>query len=106
MEKICILTGLPKGESPIKQMCVNCTCLSYDKECDTFVCSNENVMQIGLEKVKEAAKNIGFDVETIKLKPMTLKNPLKKCKNYVPDIERINTLINEIFNSETIEETN
>lgn len=97
MEKICILTGLPKSESPVKEMCLNCIGLSYDKDTDSFVCKNENVMAIGFEKVKEAAKGFGFDVETLTLKPMTLKNPQKKCNHYSPDMERINNVITETF---------
>ena len=104
MCKICVLTGLPKEETPIKQMCINCTSLSYDKETKSFLCVNEDVMEIGRNKVIEAAKNIGFDIDSIKLKPMALKNPQKKCNNYVVDMDRIMSQLNEIFLVEQTEE--
>ena len=97
MEKICILTGLPKGESPIKQMCYNCVDLQYNTETKEFTCKNEKVMNAGLEKMKDAAKNIGFDIDTLVLKPMNLKAPNKKCNNYKPNLELIQTVISEIF---------
>lgn len=103
MCKICVLTGLPKEESPIKQMCVNCVSLSYDNKTKTFNCINEDVMKIGFDKVMEAAKTYGFDIETLKLKPMVLKNPQKKCNNYSPDMDRIRRQLDVIFLTENIE---
>ena len=105
MEKICILTGLPKGECPMKPMCYNCKDLHFNSETKEFTCKNENVMNIGLQKMKDAAINLGFDIETLVLKPMVLKTPSKKCNNYTPNTELIQATISEIFMSNSNEKT-
>lgn len=96
MSKICILTGL-ENETPIKKMCVNCVHSHYNTETDSYICKNGEVMEIGLEKVKEAAKGFGFDIDTLTLKPMTLKAPTKKCERYVPNIDALKDYVEVFF---------
>lgn len=87
MAKYNVLTGeeLVEGkelQSPIKQMCLNCKCMACENE--NYTCSNEKVMESGRKKILAAVPE-GFEVETLTLKPMVLKNPTKKCPNYEVD---------------------
>ncbi len=91
MGKLCILTGLE--EPAIKKMCLNCCYSHYNFDTDSYVCKNEDVMEVGMEKVREAAKNFGFDIDTLTLKPMSLKAPTKKCDKYVPNISAVKDYI-------------
>ena len=91
MGKLCILTGLE--EPAIKKMCLNCCYSHYKVDTDSYVCENEDVMETGMEKVREAAKNFGFDIDTLTLKPMSLKAPTKKCDKYVPNISAVEDYI-------------
>lgn len=91
----CILTGLPIGESPIKKMCYNC--VSFVEDNNFCTCNNPNVMKMGVSKIEEAAKQLGFDIDSLKLKPMALKKPSGKCPNYLPNMPLINNYINSIF---------
>jgi hypothetical protein len=97
MGKLCILTGLE--EPAIKKMCLNCTHSWYDVETDTYSCKNEEVMTIGAEKVKDAAKTLGFDIDTLVLRPMNLKAPTKKCDKYVPNIQAIKDYVEVMLNT-------
>lgn len=91
----CILTGLPLSETPIKKMCYNC--ISFTTDGGSCTCKNVNVMKMGANKIEEAAKQLGFDIETLKLKPMILKKPNSKCGNYEPNMDVITHYINNIF---------
>lgn len=97
MSKICLLTGLE--EISIKKMCVNCAYSQYNADTDCYVCNNEDVMNIGLDKVREAAKGFGFDIDTLTLKPMTLKAPTKKCDKYMPNISAVEEYIKTILSN-------
>lgn len=94
MGKFCRFTGaeLPEGSnSLIKKMCLNCKSL-IEKEDGSFACVNETVMEKGREKILAAVPE-GYEVDTLVLKPMVLKNPLKKCGAYETDI---NSLVEEL----------
>lgn len=94
MGKFCRFTGaeLPEGSnSLIKKMCLNCKAL-IENEDGNFACVNETVMEKGREKILAAVPE-GFEVDTLVLKPMVLKNPLKKCGAYETDI---NSLVEEL----------
>lgn len=91
MGKFCLLTGLE--ETPIKKMCVNCSYSQYNVDTDSYICNNEEVMQVGMDKVREAAKGFGFDIDTLTLKPMSLKAPTKKCDKYMPNISAVKDYI-------------
>jgi hypothetical protein len=91
----CILTGLPLSESPIKKMCYNC--VSFTTEGDSCICKNVNVIKVGTSKIEEAAKQLGFDIESLKLKPMVLKKPHSKCPNYEPNMAVITQYIASVF---------
>lgn len=97
MTKFCLLTGVSENETPIKKMCVNCVFSQCNQGDNAYICQNQKVMEIGLEKVKDAAKNLGYDIDTLVLKPMLLKNPLKLCPNYTPNMEAINNAIKKIY---------
>lgn len=85
MKRYCMLTGIDlSGDGAtngFKTMCLNCTTCHYDSEKDQFTCSNEKVMEVGKQKILAAIPE-GFEVETLTLKPMVLKDPTKKCKNH------------------------
>lgn len=91
MTKYDILTGneIKEGEenaSPIKSMCLNCvSCLNED---DNYRCNHPKVMETGLKKVAASLPE-GFEIETLVLKPMVLKNPTKKCPNYEFNAENV-----------------
>lgn len=76
------LTGieLKEGEAcPIKKMCYNC---EFVQENDgVCACTNELVNAKGKEKIIASLPE-GFEIEELKLKPMKLKDPTKKCGQY------------------------
>ena len=63
---------------------------------DEDIKMNEENISLLFEKVKEAAKGLGFDIDTLTLKPMTLKAPLKKCDNHSINIEAITTYLQNL----------
>ena len=83
----CIICGaeLVDGKCPnahgLKPMCLNCvSCFqTVDGE---YRCENENVLKIASQKMMEALPE-GYEVAELEIKPMLLKNPCKKCSNYV-----------------------
>lgn len=75
----------------VKQMCLNCISCMHDDE--FYHCNNKNVMESGVKKVYESLPE-GFEIESLVLKPMLLKNPTKKCSNYCVDKEFI---VNELM---------
>lgn len=90
MKEYDLLTGAEIPEegayvSPIKQMCLNCLFMSKNA---SYTCSNENVIETGKKKILAAVPE-GFEIDTLTLKPMTLKNPTKKCANYCLDKETV-----------------
>lgn len=97
MSKLCILTGLE--EPAIKKMCLNCCHSSYNIDTDSYVCENEEVMTLGAEKVRDAAKNLGFDIDKLVLKPMSLKAPTKKCDKYMPNIQAIKDYVEAMLDA-------
>jgi hypothetical protein len=56
-------------------------------------------MQVGMDKVREAAKGFGFDIDTLTLKPMSLKAPTKKCDKYMPNISAVEEYIETILSN-------
>lgn len=101
MKEYCILTGREITEGGIepvfRKMCLNCTtCITEDEK---YRCTNERVMEVGKKKILENLPE-GYEIESITLKPMELKDPTKKCKNYKPNIEAITAKVQEFFLSE------
>lgn len=99
MGKLCKLTGVEipeEGREPIlKKMCLNCeSCIENND--GTFSCNHEKVMEAGRNKIMAAVPD-GFEIETLTLKPMNLKNPTKKCNNYSPDFSLIHELVEEMY---------
>lgn len=97
MGKFCKFTGveLTEGVEPIKKMCLNCVSL-VENEDGTYACVNETVMEKGREKILAAVPE-GYEIDTLTLKPMALKNPLKKCgvhkTNFTALYEELNTVL-------------
>lgn len=98
MQKYCILTGVDLSQdgstNGIKQMCLNCK--SCTELIDKFVCDNADVLEIGKKKILETQLD-GFEIDTLILKQMTLKDPTKKCVHYSPDIEAMTSFIKNWF---------
>jgi hypothetical protein len=90
MTKYCKFTGVElTDENPIalKKMCLNCKSI-IDNLDGTYSCVNESVMQKGREKILAAVPE-GFEIDTLTLKPMSLKNPTKKCGAYDVDMDML-----------------
>lgn len=68
----------PNGEH-LKKMCLNCTYCNENNE--QLFCENEENLTAALNKVKEAIPS-GYEFENLSLKPLPLKDPLKKCKKW------------------------
>lgn len=97
MGKICKFTGveLAEGVETIKKMCLNCVSL-VENEDGTYACMNEAVMEKGREKILAAVPE-GFEIDTLTLKPMALKNPTKKCGVYSVNLSALSEELNRIL---------
>lgn len=90
MANVCLFTGmeLPEGSTTLlKKMCLNCKSLVAGDN-GTYACANETVMEQGRAKILAAVPD-GFEIDSLVLKPMNLKNPTKKCGNYEADIDML-----------------
>lgn len=101
MKEYCILTGreVPEGglEPIFRKMCLNCiTCITDEEK---YRCTNERVMEVGKKKIIESLPE-GYEIESLTLKPMELKDPTKKCKNYQPNLDAITKKVEDFFCSE------
>ena len=105
MSQYCKLTGIDLSKdgatNGFKSMCLNCkSChlspLQSSYEEQQYVCDNDAVMQVGMKKVIDSLPE-GFEIETLKLKPMKLKDPTKKCKNHVFDLDKVVEFIQDYF---------
>jgi hypothetical protein len=63
-----------------KPMCLNCNDCN-DIDTDKPVCVNEENKNNALEKIKESVPS-GYEIETIAIKPLPLKDVTKKCKKW------------------------
>lgn len=97
MGKFCDFTGteLNDGVETVKKMCLNCTSLVSRLD-GTYACMNETVMEKCREKILAAVPE-GFEVDTLTLKPMALKNPTKKCGAYEANIPMLIEELNAIL---------
>ena len=89
LEEYDILTGEKKTDgysSPLRAMCLNCEFCKNEN--GTGYCVNEKVLEIGKKKILAAVPD-GYEIDTLTLKPLLLKDPTKKCSNHIPDEERI-----------------
>ena len=76
-------SDLVDGKCPngphFKPMCLNCNdCQDIDTK---PVCINEENQQSALEKIKESVPS-GYEIETLTIKPLPLKDATKKCKKW------------------------
>jgi hypothetical protein len=53
-------------------------------------------MERGREKILAAVPE-GFEIDTLTLKPMALKNPTKRCGAYEADFERLRGELEALF---------
>lgn len=81
----CVFCGsdLVDGKCPngphFKPMCLNCNdCQNVDT---TPVCVNEENKNNAMEKIKESVPS-GYEIESLAIKPLPLKDATKKCKNW------------------------
>jgi hypothetical protein len=98
MDKYCVFTGVELSDESaplVKKMCINCKS-AIKNEDGTYSCVNDEVMGKGLAKVLAAVPE-GFEIDTIKLKPMALKNPLKKCGEHEADYAMLTEALSEYF---------
>ena len=98
MAKYCKFTGMElTNENPIaiKKMCLNCKSI-IDNLDGTYSCGNESVMQKGREKILAAVPE-GFEIDTLTLKPMSLKNPTKKCGAYDVDMDMLHIELDAVM---------
>ena len=93
----CVVCGteLVDGKCPnahiVKPMCLNC---EFVRDMSgEYRCVNESVLDGAKLKMMEALPE-GYEIETLEIKPMLLKNPCKKCGKYTMDkIKVIRTLL-------------
>lgn len=105
MSQYCKLTGVDLSQdgatNGFKSMCLNCkSCHNGPEQSslndEQFVCDNESVMEMGKKKILASLPD-GFEIKTLELKPMKLKDPKKKCKNYSFDKEKVMEFIENFF---------
>ena len=85
MENKCIFCGADlvdgkcANEPHFKHMCLNCNdCKEIDGK---TVCINEDNQKAAINKIMEAVPS-GYEIETLSLKPLALKDATKKCKKW------------------------
>lgn len=102
MKHYCPLTGVdlsPDGATNgFKKMCLNCRFFQERKNGE-FVCHNENVLETGKKKILESLPE-GFEIKTLELEPMKLKDPTKKCANHNFDMVRVVSYLSNYFGLE------
>jgi len=95
MPKLCPICGselveskCPNAESHFKAMCLNCKHCKEHTEDDSYRCHSEGNMNKALNKITASinVSELGYE---LKLEPLPLKNPTKKCTLWYPDKERI-----------------
>ena len=110
MSRLCPICGselvdnkCPNSESHFKAMCLNCKHCLLHVEDETYRCHSEGNMNKVLNKIKSAI-NVGELGYELKLEPLPLKNPTKKCSLWTPDNERILSTLMPFTNKEAVAE--
>lgn len=100
LKQYCKLTGVDLSAdgstNGFKRMCVNCKSCHADNDKDQYVCDNEKVIEVGRQRILASVPE-GFEVDTLTLKPMVLKDPTKKCKNHQFDFDGVVEFISNYF---------
>jgi hypothetical protein len=99
----CILCGAqttngvcPNEEQHIKKMCLNCSFYRNG------VCMNETNKELATKKMMESLQvPSGYDIETIALKPIKLKDDTRKCPRYAPNVDAIVKYVTKILTPDT-----
>ena len=95
MSKFCPICGAelvegvcPNQESHFKVMCLNCKHCQEDESGEAYRCHSEGNMNKAMSKITAAinVSELGYE---LKLEPLPLKNPTKKCTLWYPDNKRI-----------------
>ena len=85
--KICTFCGetldndgvCPNINQHFKPMCLNC--ISCKDNGDNFICLNEE-NRIDAENKIKSTVGCGYEITSLTLSPLPLKNPTKNCKRY------------------------
>lgn len=84
-DKINLITGAvmkpDEVKISVKQMCLNCIF------CKDMKCTNEDNKKMKIEQLKSMIG--GYEIKSIDIQPVKLKDPLKKCRNWQLDKERL-----------------
>lgn len=98
MKQYCPLTGIDLSAdgatNGFKKMCLNCIDCGLDG--GVYSCHNENVLQAGKNKILLSLPE-GYEIETLELKPMKLKDPTKKCSNHQFDVDGVMRFITHYY---------
>ena len=92
-----IFTGaeVNDGESSLKRMCLNCTYCKENSD-GSFACRNEAVLEKGREKIMSSIPE-EYKVAPIQIEEMALKNPTKKCGNYLVDLDLLTNVLERVL---------
>lgn len=100
LKQYCKLTGVDLSAdgstNGFKRMCINCKSCHADNDRYQYVCDNEKVIEVGRQRILASVPE-GFEVDTLTLKPMVLKDPTKKCKNHQFDLDGVVEFISDYF---------
>lgn len=80
----------PKCNTHFKPMCLNCVFL------EAGCCQSPENKIAAIEKIK-ANMPAGYELSSIELKPLELKDPTKKCKNYSLNVKKVKETILSIL---------
>lgn len=99
-----VLTGLDKSsdeyKNTFKTMCLNCTQCTNNGE--GFNCFNGAVIESYKKKILSTMPD-DVEVSSFELSSIKLKDPTKKCKNHVLNMEAVVNEIKEFFTPATNE---
>ena len=73
-------------------MCINCVFCKENE--DLFFCENEENLTEAINKVKLSLPS-GYEFQSLSLKPLPLKEPIKKCKKWSINIDLINSQLSK-----------
>ena len=89
---ICVFCGAPlvdgkcEHDHSIKKMCVNCKFADKNED-GSYTCNNEKNLTTTKNKMLEAIKGVSesYAVTEFEIKPLPLKKPTLKCKEWTLD---------------------
>ena len=81
----------PNMAQHFKPMCLNCT--YCQNNLDNCTCQNEDNKKDAEEQIRKSYDG-AYEITTLTLSPLPLKDPSKKCKRYTFDADRLIRQIN------------